>query len=362
VVDATAGTSSSAFTLANSATSSPWVRLNLLFDAPNNNFLLVGLPTQPVFESVMTGEMVLNFWYDSADAITHQLEAARDGLGPNGGTNIGNLAGGGRFGGWVQVVAGNKERDATQAFAVGGNTSVFDTSYEQDYQGIQGGLDYQSGGTILGVSLGAGRSEAEFAASFNGVEMDGMNLAAYAAFNSGSFFFNGVAKVDWVDVESFPGAGISTQFDATAWGLRGNLGFRFQFGGGMFAEPAASLSWVHVDIDDYTVAGATVAFDDFTSLRGVAGLRIGGEFPTGNGTLTPFLGLHAIEEFDGDARNNFTLGTTIGLLQDAPGTYGEASAGINYSTGRLEAFIRGELDFGGETEGLSGRAGVRLRF
>jgi hypothetical protein len=362
VVDATAGTSATAFTLASTATSSLWVKLNLLFDAPNNNFLLVGLPDQPVFESVMTGEMMLDFWYTSADAITAQLEAARDGLVPNGGTNVGNLAGGGRFGGWVQVLAGKRERDATQSFTNGGNTTVFDTSYEQDFQGIQGGLDYQSGGAIIGLSFGAGRSEADFDATFNGLKIDGMNLAAYAAFTSGSFFINGLAKVDWANVESFPGAGLSARFDATAWGLRANLGFRFELGGHMFAEPSASLSWVNVDIDDYSVAGATVAFDDITSLRGVAGLRIGGEFPSGNGTFTPFVGLHAIEEFDGDVRNNFTLGTTIGILQDAPGTFGEASAGLNYSTGRLEAFIRGELDFGGETEGLSGRAGVRLRF
>jgi hypothetical protein len=362
VVDATAGTSATAFTLASTATSSPWVTLNLLFDAPNNNFLLVGLPTQPVFESVMTGEMMLNFWYTSADAITAQLEAARDGLAPNGGTTVGNLAGGGRFGGWVQILAGKRERDAAQSFTSGGNTSVFDTSYEQDYQGIQGGLDYQSGGAIIGLSFGAGRSEADFETTFNGLKIDGMNLAAYAAFTSGSFFINGLAKVDWANVESFPGAGLSARFDATSWGLRANLGFRFELGGHMFAEPSASLSWVNVDIDDYTVSGATVAFDDITSLRGVAGLRIGGEFPSGSGTFTPFVGLHAIEEFDGDVRNNFTIGTTIGILQDAPGTYGEASAGINYSTGRLEAFIRGELDFGGETEGLSGRAGVRLRF
>ena len=60
----------------------------------------------------------------------------------------------------------------------------------------------------------------------------------------------------------------------------------------------------------------------------------------------------------------FRFGTeaSINLAQDAPGTYGQVTAGLNYSTGRLEAFARGELDFGGERDGISGRAGIRLRF
>ena len=362
VVDATAGTSATAFALGSSSTNNPYVRLNLLFDAPNNNFLLVGLPDQPVFETAMTGELVTNFWYNSADAISAQLEAARDGLAPNAGSSAGNLSGSGRFGGWVQVLAGNTERDATQSFTGGGGTTVFDTSYEQDYQGVQGGIDYQSGGAIIGLSFGAGKSEADFVSSLNGLDIDGMNLAAYAAFTSGSFFINGLAKVDWANVESHPGGGAAVEFDATAWGLRGTAGFRLPIGGHVYLEPSVSLSWVNVDIDDYSAGGGTVAFNDITSFRGAAGVRLGGEFASGNGTFTPFVGIHAIEEFDGDARNDFTLGTTIGILQDAPGTYGEASAGLNYSTGRLEAFIRGEADFGGRRDGISGRAGVRLRF
>jgi hypothetical protein len=357
VVDATAGTSATAFTLAGGITNNPFIALNLLFDAPNNNFLLVGNPQQPVFETIEQGEMVTNFWYDSADAITAQLEAARDGLAPAGTVQTNNLTGDGRFGGWVQGVAGNTDREATNAF---GN-SVFDTSYQQDYLGVQAGLDYQSGGTILGVSFGYGKSDAEFDVTFNRVEMTGYNLGAYAAFQSGGFFFNAIAKIDWVDVDSTPGAGLLAEFDANVWGLRGTMGYRFNTGN-VFIEPSVTLSYVNADIDDYTVGGATVVFDDIESFRGAAGIRIGGEFRSGNGTWSPFVGAFAVEEFSGDNRANFTLGQTIGLAQDAPGTWGELQAGINYSTGRLEIFARGELDFGGEREGLSGRAGVRLLF
>ena len=105
-------------------------------------------------------------------------------------------------------------------------------------------------------------------------------------------------------------------------------------------------------------------FDDITSLRGAAGVRIGGDFAIGNGArCSPFIGIHAIEEFDGDARNTFTLGQTIALVAGRAGHLGEVERRPRLlRPARLEVFVRGELDFGGERDGLSGRAGVRLRF
>jgi outer membrane autotransporter protein len=192
--------------------------------------------------------------------------------------------------------------------------------------------------------------------------MDGYNVGAYAAFQSNGFFLNAIAKVDWINADATPGAGLRAQFDATAWGLRGNAGYRFH-SGHIYFEPAVSLSWVNVDINDYSVAGAAVSFDNVESFRGAAGLRIGGEFRQANGGVwSPFVGIYAVDEFSGNNRATFTLGPSVGLEQDAPGTYGELTAGLNYSTGRLEAFARGEVDFGSERHGISGRAGIRLRF
>jgi outer membrane autotransporter protein len=360
VVDASTGTSSTAFALGTVSQSNPYVRIGLLFDAPNNNFLLVGLPDQPVFESVMTGEALINFWYNSADAVTAQLDTARDGGTPNGGNSY--LAGGGRFGGWVQLRTGNIERDASQSFTSGGTTSVFDVSYNQDFEGVQAGLDYQSGGTIIGITFGAERSNVEFDASLNGLDMDGMNVGAYVAFQSGGFFFNALGKVDWVNVDADPAPGLGASFDATAWGVRGVAGYRFN-AGHAFVEPAVSLSWVNVDIDQYVSGAATVTFDDIHSFRGSAGIRVGGDLPVGaHTTFSPYVGVAAIDEFEGNVQNNFTLGNSIFLDQAAPGTFGELSAGATLRSGNFEAFVRGEYDFVGDRDGIQGRAGVRIRF
>src|SRR5205085_6865124 len=165
----------------------------------------------------------------------------RDGLVPLGTVQTSNLAGNGRFGGWVQALGGNINRDASQSFSNGGNTSVFDTSYEQDYKGVQAGLDWQDGGTIIGVSFGYAKSDVDFDVTLNSIGLDGYNVGAYAAFQSRGFFFNAIAKVDWVDVNSVPGAGLRAEFDATAWGFRGTAGYRFH-SGNVYFEPSVTLS------------------------------------------------------------------------------------------------------------------------
>lgn len=358
VVDAAAGTSASAFALVDTATTSPLVKLRLVFDAPNNDFLLLGIPDQPVFESIMAPETLLNFWNEGGNAVAHELEAARDGM--DGST--GNLLGERRWRGWVQLIAANLDRDSSQSQTIGGATTVFDTSYNQDYEGVQGGIDYQSGDAVLGLTFGLGRSDVEFDASLNRLDLDGANIGAYGAFRSGSFYFSAVGKIDWIEAESEIGAGLAARFDATAWGLRANTGFRLRFGDA-FIEPSASLAWVNVDIDGYSIAEATVSYDDFASVGGSIGIRVGADFQLGrNALLSPYLGIQAVEEFEGDARNAFTLGRSIFLEQDAPGSFGALGVGATLRTGSVEAFIGGDLRFGSELGALAGRAGGRMRF
>ncbi|HYJ29957.1 MAG TPA: autotransporter domain-containing protein [Allosphingosinicella sp.] len=358
LVDAAAGTQASAFTLVGgTSTSNAYISSGLIFDAANFDFLLGNTPNQPVFETAVFAEMNSELWYRGADAVSAQLEAARDGSAGDQTGGMSQLMPGGRLGAWAQVVGASREREASQAFG----TTIFDISYEQDFRGIQAGLDHQTEGLIFGLTFGLGRSDVEFETSPSTLELETLNAGAYAQIQAGTFFANALVKVDWIDAETVPGPGLETDFDATAIGARLTAGFRFDLGG-LWAEPAASLSWVSTDISDYVSGGATLAFDDATSLRGSLGVRVGGDFAAGAGTLSPSLGIHAIEELNGSNRNDFTFGSVLALEQDAPGTFGRATAGLTYSSGSLEAFIRGEMDFGGETEGRGGRLGLRLRF
>jgi outer membrane autotransporter protein len=212
------------------------------------------------------------------------------------------------------------------------------------------------------VTFGYEKSTVDFDTSRNRLSLRNYNLGAYAAFQSGPFYANVIGKVDWTSAESRPGSGLAASFDATSWGLRGNAGARFNIGT-VFIEPGVSLSWVDSNIDDYMLAGGTVSFDNIHSLRGSAGIRIGADIDAGPaGTISPYIGLHAVDEFEGNGRNAFAIGQAIALEQDAPGTFGELSGGVTFRTGTVEAFIRSEVDFGAHREGVAGRAGARIRF
>jgi outer membrane autotransporter protein len=311
-----------------------------------------------VFETVLLAEAVGDVWYQSADAVTAQLDSARDGVTRGEAATIRTGAG---TAGWVQIVAGDHERDAIQSIDIGGTATEFDVGYDRDYEGLQGGLEYLSRIGEFGLTFGIGQSDNVFTISSNRLDLESINFGAYAAFSSGGFFANLLAKVDWIEAETNPGAGLAAEFDARATGVRAVGGFRFDLGG-FYAEPAISLSWVEIDVDEYGSGGATVATRDFDSLRGTVGIRAGGDLALAGGTLSPFVGLQAVEEFEGNARTDFTLGDTILLRQEAPGTWGEASGGATFTTGNVEAFIRGELVFGDEVRGMEGRAGVRIRF
>jgi outer membrane autotransporter protein len=201
-----------------------------------------------------------------------------------------------------------------------------------------------------------------FEVTGNRVDIGVKNIGAYAEFRSGGLWVNGLIKMDWMDIETVPGPGLAAEFDARSFGALINLGYRADLGG-LFVEPSAGIAWVDTDIDSYQSGGATIDFDDAESLRAHAGLRVGGVFAIGEGsTLAPYLGVRAFEELADGNTNRFTLGQTIGLGDDSPGTHGRAEAGFSLHAGNIEAFLRGELDFGGDTEGKGVRGGLRLRF
>jgi fibronectin-binding autotransporter adhesin len=348
VVNAGAGTQASAFTLGN-AGGNAFFQTSLLFEPVGNDFYIVGLPGQPVFEIAPLGEIATNVWYETSDAVEAQLDTARDRIG-----------GGKKWGAWVQAILTDPDRDIFQAFTTLGAAQSFDVGYRQDYQGVQAGFDRQTGSAIFGITFGAGKSDAEFNFSGNGVELDAKNLGAYAEVRSGGLFVNAIAKMAWLDVDN-AAAGQTAQFDAKVFGLQANAGFRFDLGG-FFAEPSAGLSWVNADIDSFSIGGGTVTVDEAQSMRARLGLRIGAQVALGGGTLVPFAGLHGFEELADDNLSSFTLGQTLQLRNPAPETHGQVNAGFSFLTGAVEAFVRGELDFGEDYEGKSLRAGVRLRF
>jgi hypothetical protein len=345
LVDAGAGTSPTAFTLAGSS-GSPYLSNDLRFDPANNDFLLVRLPGTAVFETSRFGGMATQLWHESADAVAAQLDTMRD-------------AGRGRgMGLWLQGWTGERERNGTQTLAGAG---TFDVSFEQDFQGLQGGFDFRRGGGVLGITAGAGRSDATFALTGNPVDMNVWNIGLYAQGRAGPLWVNALAKHDWAELEIAPGAGLGAQFDAQLFGIQANAGLRLG-GGPVFAEPSVGLSWVQADLDSFASGPATVEPGIATSLRARAGLRAGARLPLGGGALLPFVAANVYEEIGGRNESDFTLGETLRLFDEPAGTRGQAAAGISFAAAGFEAFVRGETDFSGGADAKAVRAGARLRF
>jgi hypothetical protein len=345
LVDAGTGTSPTAFSLAPGGDTA-YLRRDLRFDAANNDFLLVQMPGAAVFETARFGGMASQLWYESADAVAAQLDTVRDGRSGRG------------MGLWLQGWTGERERAGSQTLAGAG---TFDVSFEQAFQGLQGGFDFQAGSAVFGITGGAGRSDAVFAATGDPVDMSVKNVGLYAQVGAGPFFFNALAKRDWAELEIAPGAGLGAEFDADLFGVQANAGLRLGFGA-LYAEPSVGLSWVQADLDSFESGPAIVDPGDVDSLRARAGLRVGARVPMAGGTLLPFAAVNLYEELGDGNETEFTLGETLRLFDEPGGARGQAAAGISFVAAGFEAFVRGETDFSGGADARAVRAGARLRF
>ncbi|RYG17852.1 MAG: autotransporter outer membrane beta-barrel domain-containing protein, partial [Caulobacteraceae bacterium] len=303
-------------------------RLNLVFDTPTANFLLVTTPDTETFEIGRVGVAVSNAWNQSADAWSARMTELRD------------VAGSGAqprsdgFEMWAQGYGGTEGQDQVRGFTLGGVTTSNDLSYDQDFFGFQFGGDIQrtmgSATVLFGLTGGVGQSDMELA-SGNHIDLQGGNLGAYAAVNVGGFFANGLVKADRFSVTvNALTAAFRDEVDGTSYGAKGEVGYHFD-AGSFFVEPVATLAYSDADIDDLTVPGGVFTFDDLKSLRGEAGVRMGGTFGSAGGMrYQPFIGVFAVKEFEGNGLTTFTSGTTVfGNEEIEPDTYGKVSLGLN---------------------------------
>nr|WP_240454596.1 autotransporter domain-containing protein [Caulobacter sp. 17J65-9] len=331
-----------------------FVKFIMDFDAATDTWSAVGTADTEVFEPgrFLTGAQ--NFWNETGDAWSARMTELRD---------IGSDRGQGAQG-WVQAFGGEQSEDrGTERFTVGGAPSDVNLAYEQSYRGLQTGVDWSTGDTVLGVTIGFGDSEQRMA-SGNSAEFGGFNFGAYGGWNPGSFFVNGLVKADVYKTRlGLRTLQASEEVDGRTWGAKAEAGWRVG-GDGWFFEPSARLSWTDVDMDGFSAAGGTVEFGDASSLLGEAGARFGTHWTNGVVDLVPYLGLFAVDEFDGENQTAFSIaGDTFRLTDEAAGAHGRVDFGVTAVTFHgLEGFVKGEALVGGDAEGYSARLGVRWRW
>jgi len=335
-----------------------FVEYSLIFDAATDNWLIVGRPGDAAFELLAVGQASGDFWRRSGDAWTGRMQEVRDSMSADTPTR----SEGWEF--WMQAHGGDESFDNVGTFNVGGTTFVQNLSTQSDYRGLQIGADTVSGNFIWGLTGGFVQQETRFQADRNSLDFEGFNVGAYAGMNWGGLYLNGLVKGDFFTVDTnFTSIPQMDSFDGRTYGAQAEIGYRMDFGS-MFIEPHAQIQYSSTDIDDGNAIGANFSFDNNESLYGKAGGRIGGTFGSGDMIITPFVGVYAVEEFEGQNSLDFNTGP-VGFTVDneARGSYGQAELGVTtQSFYGLEAFAKGEWNFGGDASGGAVRLGARWRW
>jgi len=351
------------FTMAN--VDKGFIEYSLIFDAANDNWLIVGLPDQEVFELLGAMSSSQDFWKRSGDAVTARWQEIRD-ASSTGGASAGP-GGMGRSDGWelwMQAHGGDESFDNAESFAFNGFTFATDLTADSDWRGFQFGFDNLQGNMLWGLTMGFNQQETKFDFDANSFDTEGWNVGGYFGWASNGFFLNGLVKGDFFSQDAnFHTMPSIFSFDGVTWGAQGELGYRWE-GDSWFFEPIAAISWNTTSLDSVTTAGATIDFDDSTSFRGKAGARIGGTWGSGDVVWTPYIGAYYVDEWEGDNALTFTTGpTSITFNDQGRGAYGLADFGVTFQTFYgLEGFVKGEWNFGGDADGGAARLGARWRW
>lgn len=363
VVDGGAGTQGGAFALDGGSRNVGFIETDLVFDAANNDFLLVGAPNQAAYRTAAFVEGARNVWHASAKAWSAHMRELRDGAWAG---NAGEP--GGRL--WVQMHGALEQRENVRDASFAGLGRNFDLGYDQDFFGGQIGFDFggaagEDGNFAFGVTGGYVNSEMKFDGVVDGTAFDAFNAGAYASINAGSLFANVLAKYDWYQVSADSAAGqYAADFDGNAYGAQGEIGIRLG-SDRFFVEPVGAISYVRTDLDDLYVQGSTIAFRDDEGLRGKLGARIGASFPSALlNTVVLYAGGNYVHEFRGDDSIDLTNNArTVRIDNRAVGDYGEAVAGVNIGAPTsVSGFIEANGAKGSEFDAFGARAGLRLRF
>ena len=351
LVKAGAGSAASAFTLANPDIG--FIHYGIAFDAATGSFGLTGDAGAPVYRALKTIGGAANIWNRGTDAWEGHFAERRDGR-----------ASGHRL--WGQVYAASDTRNDMRDVALpDGGTARYDLGYRQTYSGVQMGIDLaKGGGAAFGVTGSYTGSDQDSRGSSDRIHHESVSLGGYVALQSGPLFAGALAQYghDAIRVDN-PQLGWSDRAGGQLYGAELQLGARLG-SDKLYAEPVASLSYLHSHISQLHALGQTIAFDSANGLRGKIGARFGTSLDLGGGNRAIIhAAADAVHEFGGEDGGTFLSGGVSERLRDERiGTYGQGSIGIDLNpASRLRGFVEASGVTGGGFKGFGGRAGISLK-
>ena len=247
-------------------------------------------------------------------------------------------------------------RDSSTTIGAWARVYGYDSSYDDNVSidfkanSIQAGGDYRINNTwLVGGAFSYTDGEGKF--SNGSADSDGYSLAAYL-----SGFFDCGAYVDFVgrigrlstDITAYSDASeFKGSYNNTTFGLSAEVGYHWKLNDTFYVEPQAELAYGFVKGDDFTgVNDVRVEQDDFQTLVGRLGARIGASFADGAGTVYAHASVN--HDFLGDADYTASLDSASrDLSVDIGGTWVSYGIGAQFNTSK-------NLNFYGTLERANG--------
>lgn len=183
-------------------------------------------------------------------------------------------------------------------------------------------------------------------------ESDGYSLAAYASgfFDCGGYV-DVIGRVGRLSTDvtastlSATGGVFSGSYDNTTLGLSVEAGYHWNPVSILYVEPQAELAYGYVLGDDFSSAanGVTIEQDDFQSLVGRLGARIGATLPKDAGQIYMHVSVNHDFLGDADATARPSAGLARGISTDLGGTWVSYGLGMQFEAGQ-NLSIYGSLD------------------
>lgn len=247
-------------------------------------------------------------------------------------------------------------RDSSTTIGAWARVYGYDSSYDDNVSidfkanSIQAGGDYRINNTwLVGGAFSYTDGEGKF--SNGSADSDGYSLAAYL-----SGFFDCGGYVDFVgrigrlstDITAYSDASeFKGSYNNTTFGLSAEVGYHWKLNDTFYVEPQAELAYGFVKGDDFTGANdVRVEQDDFQTLVGRLGARIGASFADGAGTVYAHASVN--HDFLGDADYTASLDSVSrDLSVDIGGTWVSYGIGAQFNTSK-------NLNFYGTLERANG--------
>ncbi len=178
---------------------------------------------------------------------------------------------------------------------------------------VQAGTDLRfADNYVAGLALSYTKGDGTL--SNGSADVDSYSVAAYV---TGSFpcggYFDVIGRAGRMSSDMTAANGtnvLKASYDNTLLGLSAEIGYRYNINPMFYVEPQAELSYATALGDDFTAGnGVRIRQDDYQSLVGRLGARVGATFAQNKGSV--YLTASVKHDFLGDADSTATLGNVV---------------------------------------------------